>query len=139
MTSPHRFLHPSHWKATPGYSNGVAASGRTIYTGGMIGWNGDQQFETDDFAGQVRQALQNIVAVLAEGGARPEHIVRLTWYVTDKHEYLDSLKATGAAYREVIGKHYPAMALVQVVALVEDRAKVEIEATAVVPETPQPR
>jgi enamine deaminase RidA (YjgF/YER057c/UK114 family) len=134
MTSPHQFLHPAHWKATPGYSNGVAASGRMIFTGGMIGWNGDQQFETDDFAGQVRQALANIVAVLAEGGATPAHVVRLTWYVTDKREYLASLKDIGRAYRETMGKHYPAMALVQVVALVEDRAKVEIEATAVVPE-----
>ena len=100
----------------------------------MIGWNADQQFETDDFVGQVRQALANIVAVLAEGGAGPEHIVRLTWYVTDKREYLGSLKDIGRAYRETMGRHYPAMALVQVVALVEDRAKVEIEATAVVPE-----
>jgi enamine deaminase RidA (YjgF/YER057c/UK114 family) len=139
MTSPHQFLHPSHWKATPGYSNGVAATGRMIFTGGMIGWNGDQQFETDDFAGQVRQALANIVAVLAEGGAAPEHVVRLTWYVTDKRAYLASLKDVGRAYRETMGKHYPAMALVQVVALVEDRAKVEIEATAVVPETATPR
>lgn len=134
MTSPHQFLHPSHWKATPGYSNGVAATGRMIFTGGMIGWNGDQQFETDDFAGQVRQALANIVAVLAEGEATPAHVVRLTWYVTDKREYLANLKDIGRAYRETMGKHYPAMALVQVVALVEDRAKVEIEATAVVPE-----
>ncbi len=136
MTSPHQFLHPAYWKATPGYSNGVAATGRMIFTGGMIGWNGDQQFETDDFAGQVRQALANIVAVLAEGGAEPEHVVRLTWYVTDKREYLASLKDIGRAYRDTIGKHYPAMALVQVVALVEDRAKVEIEATAVLPEPP---
>jgi enamine deaminase RidA (YjgF/YER057c/UK114 family) len=100
----------------------------------MIGWNAEQQFETDDFAGQVRQALENIVAVLAEGNARPEHIVRLTWYVTDKRVYLGSLKDIGRTYRDVIGKHYPAMALVQVVALVEDRALVEIEATAVVPD-----
>lgn len=134
MTSPHQFLHPSHWKATPGYSNGVAATGRMIFTGGMIGWNGEQQFETDEFAGQVRQALANIVAVLAEGGATSAHVVRLTWYVTDKREYLANLKDIGRAYRETMGKHYPAMALVQVVALVEDRAKVEIEATAVVPE-----
>jgi enamine deaminase RidA (YjgF/YER057c/UK114 family) len=134
MTSRHDVLHPAHWKATPGYSNGIAASGRMIFTGGMIGWNADQQFETDDFVGQVRQALANIVAVLAEGGAGPEHIVRLTWYVTDKREYLDSLRDLGRAYREVLGRHYPAMALVQVVALVADRAKVGIEATAVVPE-----
>jgi enamine deaminase RidA (YjgF/YER057c/UK114 family) len=134
MTTPHQFLHPSHWKAAIGYSNGVSAKGRMIFTGGMIGWNSQQEFETDDFAAQVAQALRSIVEVLAEGGARPEHIVRLTWYVTDKREYLSSLKEIGAAYKAIIGRHYPAMALVQVVALVEDRAKVEIEATAVVPE-----
>ena len=105
-----------------------------MFLGGLIGWNADQQFETDDFAGQVRQALENIVAVLAVGGAGPEHIVRMTWFVTDKHEYLGALKKIGAAYKATIGRHYPAMALVQVVALVEDRAKVEIEVTAVVPE-----
>lgn len=130
----HEILHPKHWKAARGYANGVAASGRMVFTGGIIGWNADQEFETDDFAGQVRQALQSIVEVLAEGGAKPEHLVRLTWYVTDKREYLASLKEIGAAYKALIGRHYPAMALVQVVALVEDRAKVEIEATAVVPE-----
>ncbi len=134
MTSPHDFLHPKGWKATPGYSSGVSAKGRLVLTGGIIGWNGQQEFETDDFAGQVAQALRSIVEVLACGGAKPEHLVRLTWYVTDKREYLGSLKEIGRAYREVIGKHFPAMALVQVVALVEDRAKVEIEATAVVPE-----
>ena len=131
---PLEFLHPKSWKPAIGYSNGVAARGRTIYTGGMIGWNGECEFETDDFVGQVAQALRNIVAVLAEGGAGPEHIVRLTWYVTDKTEYLGSLKELGRAYKEIIGRHYPAMALVQVVALVEDRAKVEIEATAVIPD-----
>ncbi|MGB3316864.1 MAG: RidA family protein [Albidovulum sp.] len=132
--SPHEILHPAHWKPAKGYANGVAATGRMIFTGGLIGWNADGLFETDDFAGQVAQALRNVVAVLAEGGAGPEHLVRLTWYVTDKRDYLASLPETGAAYREIIGHHYPAMALVQVVALVEDRAKVEIEATAVVPE-----
>jgi enamine deaminase RidA (YjgF/YER057c/UK114 family) len=130
----HEILHPKNWKPAKGYANGVAASGRMVFCGGLIGWNGNQEFETDDFVGQVRQTLQNIVAVLAEGGARPEHIVRLTWYVTDKKEYLARLKELGGVYREVIGKNFPAMALVQVVALVEDRAKVEIEATAVVPE-----
>lgn len=134
MTSPHDFLHPKSWKPALGYSNGIAASGRMIFTGGMVGWNADQQFESDDFVDQVRQVLQNIVAVLAEGGAEPAHIVRLTWYVTDKHEYLSRLKDLGRAYREVFGRHYPVMALVQVVALVEDRAKVEIEATAVIPQ-----
>jgi enamine deaminase RidA (YjgF/YER057c/UK114 family) len=133
MTSPHDVLHPKSWKPALGYSNGIAAEGRMIFTGGMVGWTGDQRFESDDFVDQVRQVLQNIVAVLAEGGAGPEHIVRLTWYVTDKHEYLSRLKELGRAYREVLGRHYPAMALVQVVALVEDRAKVEIEATAVIP------
>ncbi len=131
--SPHEFLHPAHWKPALGYSNGVAASGRMIFTGGIIGWNAAQQFETDDFVGQVEQALTSIVEVLACAGAGPEHLVRLTWYVTDKKEYLASLKELGQAYRRVIGKHFPAMALVQVVALVEDRAKVEIEATAVLP------
>jgi enamine deaminase RidA (YjgF/YER057c/UK114 family) len=128
------FLQPKGWKPAIGYSNGVAARGRTIYTGGMIGWTGDCEFETDDFVGQVAQALRNIVAVLAEGGAGPEHIVRLTWYVTSKQEYLADLKGLGRVYKEIIGRHYPAMALVQVVALVEDRAKVEIEATAVIPD-----
>lgn len=131
--SPHQFLHPAHWKPAIGYSNGVAASGRMVFTGGIIGWNADQQFETDDFVGQVEQALKSIVEVLACAGARPEHLVRLTWYVTDKREYLANLKELGRAYKATIGRHYPAMALVQVVALVEDRAKVEIEATAVVP------
>lgn len=130
----HEILHPKHWKAARGYANGVAASGRMVFTGGIIGWNAEQEFETDDFAGQVEQALRSIVEVLAEGGAKPEHLVRLTWYVTDKREYLASLKEIGVAYKALIGRHYPAMALVQVVALVEDRAKVEIEATAVVPE-----
>ncbi|MDQ2067845.1 RidA family protein [Xinfangfangia sp. CPCC 101601] len=130
----HEFLHPRGWKPAIGYSNGVSARGRTIYTGGMIGWNGDCEFETDDFLGQVEQALRNIVAVLHEGGAKPEHIVRLTWFVTSKDEYLADLRGLGRIYKEVIGKHYPAMALVQVVALVEDRAKVEIEATAVIPD-----
>jgi enamine deaminase RidA (YjgF/YER057c/UK114 family) len=128
------FLQPKGWKPAIGYSNGVAARGRTIYTGGMIGWTGDCEFETDDFVGQVAQALRNILAVLAEGGAGPEHIVRLTWYVTSKQEYLADLKGLGRVYKEIIGRHYPAMALVQVVALVEDRAKVEIEATAVIPD-----
>lgn len=134
MASPHQFLNPKSWKPAKGYANGVAATGRTIFCGGLIGWNAQQEFESDDFAAQVRQTLVNIVAVLAEGGARPEHLVRLTWYVTDKKEYLASLKSVGRIYREIIGTHYPAMALVQVVALVEDRAKVEIEATAVIPE-----
>ncbi|MDT8857948.1 RidA family protein [Paracoccaceae bacterium Fryx2] len=129
----HEFLHPRAWKPALGYSNGVAASGRMVFCGGLIGWNADQVFETDDFVGQVAQTLRNIVAVLDCAGARPEHLVRLTWYVTDKAEYLGSLRDLGRVYREILGRNYPAMALVQVVALVEDRAKVEIEATAVVP------
>ncbi|OJA03930.1 RidA family protein [Halomonas sp. QHL1] len=129
----HQLLHPSHWKAAVGYANGVLASGQTIFVGGQIGWNADQIFESDDFVVQVNQALQNIVAILKEANAGPEHIVRLTWYVTDKREYLARLKEVGAAYREVLGKHFPAMTMVQVAGLVEDQAKVEIEATAVIP------
>jgi enamine deaminase RidA (YjgF/YER057c/UK114 family) len=130
----HQTLQPPGWKPASGYANGIAASGRMVFTGGLVGWNAEGVFETDDFVGQAGQALRNIVAVLAEAGARPEHLVRLTWYVTDKAEYLAGLRALGAVYREVIGRHYPAMALVQVVALVEDRARVEIEATAVIPQ-----
>lgn len=129
----HQLLHPSHWKAAVGYANGVLASGQSVFVGGQIGWNADQVFESDDFVVQVNQALQNIVAILKEANAGPEHIVRLTWYVTDKQEYLARLKEVGAAYREVLGKHFPAMTMVQVAGLVEDQAKVEIEATAVVP------
>ena len=128
------FLHPPGWPRARGYSNGVAASGRTVSVSGMIGWDAQGQFQSDDFVAQTRQALQNIVAVLAEAGARPEHIVRMTWYVVDKREYLDAGAAVGAAYRDVIGRHYPAMSAVQVSALMEDRARVEIEATAIVPE-----
>ncbi|WP_286902873.1 RidA family protein [Vreelandella sedimenti] len=129
----HQLLHPSHWKAAVGYANGVLAAGQSVFVGGQIGWNADQVFESDDFVFQVNQALQNIVAILKEANAGPEHIVRLTWYVTDKREYLARLKEVGAAYREVLGKHFPAMTMVQVAGLVEDQAKVEIEATAVIP------
>ena len=111
----------------------MLATGQTVFVGGQIGWNADQVFESDDFVVQVNQALQNIVAILKEANAGPEHIVRLTWYVTDKKEYLARLKEVGAAYREVLGKHFPAMTMVQVAGLVEDEAKVEIEATAVIP------
>lgn len=130
----HEELHPRNWKPAKGYANGIAASGRMIFTGGLVGWDEQQEFQSDDFGDQVRQVLENIVAVLAEAGAGPQHLVRLTWYVTDKHEYLAALRQIGSAYRDVIGRHYPAMALVQVAGLVEDRAKVEIEATAVIPE-----
>ncbi|MEJ7801010.1 MAG: RidA family protein [Ilumatobacter sp.] len=131
--SPHQLLNPRSWKPARGYSNGVAASGRTLFVGGVIGWNGDQEFQSDDFIAQTEQALLNIVDILAEGGAGPEHLVRLTWYVIDCEEYLARLRELGGVYRDTIGTHYPAMALVQVVRLVEPRAKVEIEATAVVP------
>ena len=131
-----QILHPKHWRAAKGFANGVAAEGRQVFVAGQVGWNGEQQFASDDFVVQVEQALINIVEVLAEAGARPEHLVRLTWYVTDKHEYVSRLSEIGPAYRRVLGRHFPAMTLVQVVALVEDRAKVEIEATAVVPAAP---
>ena len=127
-------LNPAGWKRPKGYSNAVAASGRHIHVAGQIGWNAQEQFETDDLAGQVRQALRNILAVLAEGGAGPEHVARMTWYVLDKREYLDAAPDIGRAYREVMGRNYPAMTLVQVAALLEDRARVEIEVTAVVPQ-----
>lgn len=127
------FLQPPGWVRPRGYSNGVAATGKTVCVSGMIGWDSQGQFQTSDFAGQVRQALLNVVAVLAEADARPEHIVRMTWYVVDKKEYVASYKEIGQAYREIIGLHFPAMTAVQVVALVEDAAKVEIEVTAIVP------
>jgi enamine deaminase RidA (YjgF/YER057c/UK114 family) len=126
-------LHPRDWAPTRGFSNGVASEGRLVFVAGQIGWNERQEIVSDAFVAQVEQSLRNIVAVLAEGGAKPEHLVRLTWYVTDKREYLDHARDVGEAYRRVIGRHYPAMTLVQVASLVEDRAKVEIEATAVVP------
>jgi enamine deaminase RidA (YjgF/YER057c/UK114 family) len=129
-----QFLHPKHWKPAKGFANGVAATGRQVFVAGQIGWNAEQRFESDDFVAQVEQALANIVAVLAEADAGPEHIVRLTWYLTDRREYLARLAEVGRAYRRIIGRHFPAMTLVQVAALLEHRAKVEIEATAVVPE-----
>ncbi len=128
------FLQPSDWIRPRGYSNGVSASGRTVCISGMIGWDGQAQFHTDDFAGQVRQALQNVVDVLKEADAKPEHIVRMTWYVIDKKEYVAAYKEVGEAYRDVIGRHYPTMTAVQVAGLIEDRAKVEIEVTAIVPD-----
>lgn len=131
--SPHAFLHPKHWKPAKGYANGVAAEGRMIFVAGQIGWNAEQKFESGDFIAQTRQALQNIVAVVGEAGGKPEHITRLTWFVTDKKEYLSRLAEVGEAYRSVMGMHFPAMTMVQVAALVEDGAKVEIEASAVVP------
>jgi enamine deaminase RidA (YjgF/YER057c/UK114 family) len=126
-------LLPRGWPRPKGYANGVDASGRQVFIAGMIGWDADGVFHTDDFAGQVRQALQNIVEVLREAGGRPEHIVRMTWYVTDKREYLAAGKEVGRAFREIIGAYNAAMTAVEVRALIEDRAKVEIEATAVIP------
>jgi enamine deaminase RidA (YjgF/YER057c/UK114 family) len=129
----HEVLNPKTWKKPRGYANGIAAEGRMVFLGGLIGWNGQEQFETDDFVGQVDQCLANIVAVLAEAGAGPEHLVRMTWYVIDKKEYLARLPELGEVYRRHLGRNFPAMALLQVADLVEDRAKVEIEATAVLP------
>ncbi len=129
-----RILHPPGWPQPKGYTHGMAARGTLVFVAGMVGWNREGQFETDDFVGQARQALQNIVAVLAEAGAGPAHVVRLTWFVTSKEEYLASLEDLGAAYRTVMGRHFPPMSVVEVKALMEERAKVEIEATAVIPE-----
>lgn len=126
-------LQPEGWAPAKGYANGIEAQGRMIFVAGMIGWNSQCQFETDDFVAQCKQALQNIVDTLACAKAGPEHVVRLTWYVKDKQEYLARAKELGRAYQEVMGKNFPVMALVQVMDLLEDRAKVEIEATAVVP------
>ncbi|HXV40484.1 MAG TPA: RidA family protein [Steroidobacteraceae bacterium] len=127
-----KILQPPGWARPRGYANGVAAEGRQVFVGGQIGWDEDQRIVSDDFAAQARQALANIVAVLAEAGARPEHLVRLTWYVTSRDEYNAALSEIGAAYRELISGHYPAMSVVIVAGLLEPRAKVEIEATAVV-------
>ena len=127
-----KILQPDDWQRPRGYANGIAVSGtETIYTGGMIGWDGNCQFKSTDFVDQVRTTLENIVAVLAEAEAGPEHLVRMTWYITDKTAYNNNLKEIGAAYREVIGRNYPTMAVIEVSALMEDDAMVEIEATAV--------
>lgn len=128
-----KVLQPRGWVRPRGYANGMLAEGRLLVTGGLIGWDGQQQFQSDDFIDQLRQTLRNTVEVLASGGAGPEHIVRMTWYITNKREYLDRQREIGAAYREIIGRHFPAMAVVEVAALLEDRARVEIETTAVVP------
>ncbi len=133
-----KLLQPPGWAAPRGYANGVAACGTWVAIAGQVGWNAAQQFESDDFVAQARQALANVVAVLAEAGGRPEHLVRLTWYVLDRDEYLANARALGAAYREVVGRHFPAMTAVQVAALMEPRALVEIEATAVVPADASP-
>ena len=127
-------LQPPHWAEPRGYANGVLARGTLIFVGGQIGWNAAQEFESDDFIAQTRQALINIVAVLKAGGAGPEHMVRMTWYVTDRVEYSARLKELGGVYREVMGKNFPAMTCIEVSGLVEDQARIEIEATAVLPD-----
>ena len=127
-------LQPPDWAQPKGYANGVLARGALLFVGGQVGWNARQQFETDDFVAQTRQALLNIAAVLQAGGAGPEHMVRMTWYIVDRVEYNARLKEIGGIYREVMGKNFPAMTCVQVAALVEARAKVEIEVTAVLPD-----
>ncbi len=129
----HTILLPNGWAKPKGYANGIAAEGRSVFVAGQIGWNRQSRFECDDLVGQVRQTLLNVVEVLGEAGAGPEHIVSMTWYLTDKKDYLANLDGIGKVYRDVIGRHFPAMAAVQVVALMEDQAKVEIQATAVVP------
>jgi len=133
MTEAHRLLHPRGWKEAKGFANGVVAEGRVVFLAGQIGWNAQQKFESSDFIAQTLQALTNIATLIEEAGGKVEHITRLTWFVTDKKEYLARQRELGEAYRAVMGKHFPAMTLVQVVALVEDEAKVEIEATAVLP------
>jgi enamine deaminase RidA (YjgF/YER057c/UK114 family) len=128
-------LQPEGWAPAKGFANGVAAEGRMVFVAGQVGWNPETgEFETDHFVAQARQALRNVARVLAEAGAEPRHVVRMTWYLTDRREYLDAARTLGAAYREVFGRHFPAMSAVIVAGLVEDRAKVEIEATAVVPD-----
>lgn len=129
-----RLIQPPGWATPKGYANGVAARGTLIFVGGQIGWNAEQQFESDDFIAQTAQALRNIAAVLKAGGAAPEHMVRMTWYVTDRDEYVRRLSELGPVYREVMGRNFPAMTCVQVAALVEARAKIEIEVTAVIPD-----
>ena len=127
-------LQPPGWPRPKGYSNGLVAGGRMVFVAGQVGWNEREQFETDDFAGQARQVFQNIVMVLNEAGAGPEHIVRMTWFIADKKEYLGSLKEIGAAYKEIIGRFYPPMSVIEVSGFIEDGAKLEVETTAVIPE-----
>ncbi len=129
-----QILQPPGWARPKGFSNGISCQGRLVFIGGQIGWSGQGEWIDRSFAGQFRQALKNILEVLAQAGGKPEHLVRLTWYVLDRKEYLASLKELGAAYRELMGRHYPTMAVVQVSGLVEDAARLEIEATAVIPE-----
>ena len=128
-----QILNPPHWKRPKGYSNGIAAQGQLVVTGGVVGWDETETFKSSDFVDQLRQTLQNILTVLREADAGPENIVRLTWYVTDKHEYLSRIKEVGSVYQEIMGRNFPAIAMVQVAGLIEDEAKMEIEATAIVP------
>lgn len=127
-------VNPPGWKRPKGYSNGIVTSGRQVYVAGQVGWNADEVFEAADFAGQAAQALRNIAAILAAAGARPEHVVRMTWFITDKEAYYAAAREVGAAYREIFGRHYPVMSVVVIKELIEAGAKLEIEATAVVPE-----
>ncbi len=129
-----KYLQPPGWPKAKGYSNGIVARGTTVYLAGIVGWTEKEEFETDDFAGQFRQVLLNIVALLSEADAKPEHIVSMTWFISDKTEYLSALKEIGAAYRAIIGRHYPVMAVIEVSGFIEDRAKLEIQATAVIPD-----
>ncbi len=129
-----RILQPAGWPRPKGYSNGIEVRGRQIFIAGLIGWTAEEIFEAKDLAGQFEQLLRNLVAILAEADARPEHVVRMTWYITDKQAYLQNGRRIGEIYREVMGRVYPTMAVVQVVALIEDEAKIEIEVTAVVPD-----
>ncbi len=135
MTDPtgREVIHPEGWRPAKGYANGIVAEGRLFFLAGQIGWNADQVFETEDFVGQVEQVLRNIRAILESAGGRPEHLVRLTWFVTERRDYLDHLKDIGTVYRDILGRHFPTMSVVEVSALLEEKAKVEIEATAVLP------
>jgi len=130
----HRRLQPEGWPRPPGYANGVVARGRTIFLAGQVGWNAEGRFESDDLVAQIAQALRNVATILACDGAGPEHVTNLVWYFVDKREYVNRLSEVGKVYREIMGKNFPAMTAVQVSALIEDRAKVEIQATAVLPD-----
>lgn len=130
----HQILQPKDWVRPKGYANGITAQGRFVFTAGLIGWNSEEKFEHKDFCGQFEQTLKNTVAVLKEAGARPEHITRMTCYITDKQQYLESIEAVGTIWRDVLGRVFPCMAVVQVAALIEDEALIEIETTAIVPD-----
>lgn len=132
----HRVLHPAEWPRPKGYANGIAARGLQVFVAGQIGWDAAQRLVSSELVPQVRAALGNVLRVLAEAGARPEHVVRMTWYLTDRRAYLAALGEIGAVYREVMGRHFPAMSAVEVAALIEPQALVEIEATAVIPDEP---